>query len=212
MVSRSLVWYHFRACHLLTSLLFFVGHRKRTTNSMDELKLIPYHREKEASPADVTARLDRLLGSFVPEDGPYDVQSFGNGRRTLADSPPDDGQTVMGTPVIPDSMPASEFLARTTPNTYSQELASQPQFPIPELYTEPLDPYAAGSDVKDDDVMPIEGDMAVSVPTPFGNEEVQIGEFASNYPMADVDMQLTDRYESDDYWKRFIAPASTTGV
>lgn len=171
--------------------------RKSETPASGERKLISYHRD-EASQSDVHARLDRLLGSLDSDTNTpaLDVHPFSHGLRTIAEAPAepeDNGLTVVGLPVIPDSMPASEFLALMSQDSYGQEIIPQPLTEIP------LDTFG---DPKGDTEAEDGGQSQAASSTPFGTEAAQNG--GAFVGVNDLDVNLSDRFESDDYWRRFI--------
>lgn len=174
-------------------------HRKRKseTPASGERKLIPYHRD-EASQSDVHARLDRLLGSLDSDINTpaLDVQPFSHGLRTIAE-PTDNGLTVVGMPVIPDSMPASEFLAMMSQDNYGQEIIPQPLTEIP------LDTFGDPKAETEDG-----GQSQAASSTPFGTEAAQNG--GGFTETNDLDLHLSERFESDDYWRRFITATTST--
>lgn len=183
------------------------GQRKRKAPSPevdgdDRKKLVPY-KEKEPSPSEISAKLDRLINSFKSEEiSNSDYQSYGS-RRAITDVPYNSEEgLVVGMPVIPDTMPASEFLARALPlDSYQQEI----QYPLPEMETPTMEPYPMPENEKlqlpeVDSVR----DLVVPFSTPFAAESIQhADESVSEFP-GEIELQYADRYESDDYWKRFI--------
>jgi len=185
------------------------SHKKRKAEGGDR-KLIPYISQKEASPTEVSARLDRLLGSFKAEESTPALDVHPLALSTIAEGPidiVDDGPTAIGIPVIPESMPASEFLARmSSPEDYGQELVPQPHLPFGDWQAKPIDFLTA----QDDDKAADDASKQLQVAsTPFGTEEAQNGDFTMQFPN-DLELNLNDRFESEDYWRRFLTSTSTT--
>ena len=125
-----------------------------------------------------------------------------------------DGSTVVGVPVIPEYMPASDFLSRVTP--YGQSLF--PHYPHSEIYSTPLAALSSVTQQLEEETRK-EGqdskEMAIPVTseTPFAAHEVQsVDDLVASFPLSDIEMPLTERYESDEYWKRFISTGSSTNT
>jgi len=130
-------------------------------------------------------RLERLLGSLSREE----IKPFNSPLQIEGESQ----STAIGMPVIPEYMSASEFLSR----------ASQP-----EEYIAPTSELVGAMEVSVDQPNHI---ASKPIATPFAGEDIQTNneDFSPGFPSSDIDLQITDRFDSDDYWRKFITNTTT---